>query len=106
MIWWNALKSYSPKAAVPGSPVAVSCALFHLRTRLKNASNAQWSANISGGLKTDSKYSNTNVYTPFLNRFCAAPLDVIYYFLDGFWLHIQHKFTIQTLLKKVVLKWQ
>jgi hypothetical protein len=31
-------------------------------------------------LKTDSKYSNTKVYTPFLNRFCAAPLGVIYYF--------------------------
>ena len=31
-------------------------------------------------LKTDSKYSNTNVYAPFLNRFYALPLDVIYYF--------------------------
>jgi hypothetical protein len=44
---------------------------MHL-TRQRRAS-AQWSASIRGGLKTDSKYSNTDVYAPFLNRFSPLP---------------------------------
>ncbi len=44
--------------------------------------DAQWSANIRGGLKTDSKCSNTNppeADSTFESVF-ALPLDVIYYF--------------------------
>ena len=51
---------------------------MHL-TRQRRA-GAQWSANIRGGLKTDSKYSNTNVVYSVVESVCALPLDVIYYF--------------------------
>ena len=49
--------------------------------RLRRTSD-QWSASIRGGLKTDSKCSNTKFMlgnTPFEWVF-ALPLDVIYYF--------------------------
>jgi hypothetical protein len=65
-------------------------------TRLRRT-GAQWTANIRGGFKTDSKCANTVVYAPLLDRFSPCFVehlnflrsdvesrihagDVIYYF--------------------------